>query len=200
MPPYVLVLHGYLGTGPGHWQNWLAGELANRGATVDIPRLSDPDRPDIGVWLTELGEHVALAPRDAERVVLTHSLGTSLWLHRASRLTDRHEDHLARFDRALLVAPVGPGRHDANLVGFDPVPMDAAGVRRAAASTRIVIGESDPYCSVPESVAYARALAVDLDVIPDGGHLDAASGYGPWPSVRDWVIDGAVPIGARSAG
>ena len=37
--PNVLILHGLGGSGPEHWQNWLAGELAHHGGSVDlVPR------------------------------------------------------------------------------------------------------------------------------------------------------------------
>jgi uncharacterized protein len=199
VPPYVLLVPGYADAGPEHWQAWLAVMLANRGSMVDMPRFSDPDRPQLYVWLTELREHLALAPRDVERIVVAHSCGSTLWLHHAARLTDTHEDRLLRFDRALLVAPPAPGRHFSDLVGFEPVPADPAGIRRAAGSTRLVVGEQDPYCTAGEARAYAGALEIDLDVIPGGRHLNTASGYGPWPSVLEWVNTGLVPITAWDA-
>jgi predicted alpha/beta hydrolase family esterase len=198
MPRYVLVLPGYTGSGPAHWQSWLAVELANRGATVDVPRLTDPDHPDVDVWLRELREHLALAPRDAERIALTHSCGALLWLHHAAGLTDRHEDHLLRFDRVLLASPPGPGWHNADVVGFLPAPLGRAGIRRAAAVSRMVAGDDDPYCPPAEARAYARSLDVELDVIPAGGHLNTASGYGTWPSVLDWSLTGVIPLEARA--
>jgi predicted alpha/beta hydrolase family esterase len=197
MPPYVLVLHGLTGSGPGHWQSWLAGELANRGATVDIPRLTDPDHPVLDVWLTELRQHLELAPRDAERVVVTHSCGGLLWLHHAAALTDRHADHLLRFDRALLVSLPGPQWRHPDVHGFLPVPLNAAGMRRASAETRLVAGSGDPYCTLVEAESYGRVLGLELDIIPGGGHLNTDSGYGPWPSALDWALSGSTPLVAR---
>ena len=46
----------------------------------------------------------------------------------------------------------------------------------------------------------AATLKIDLDVVPGGGHLDPAAGYGPWPAVLAWVHDrhtrivGNVPV------
>lgn len=187
--PYVLLLHGHTGSGPKHWQSWLAGELAVAGGVVDVPQLTDPDRPDLEVWLAELRHHLEAAPAVAERVLLAHSSGASLWLHHAARLTGAHAELPLRFDRVLLASPPGPRWHNPDVRGFAPVPLDPAGVRRAAAWTQLVVGDDDDACTVDEAVAMAAQLKIDLDVIPGGAHLNTDAGYGPWPAVLGWVGD-----------
>lgn len=189
MLPYVLLLHGHTGSGPKHWQSWLAGELANIGGVVDVPQFTDPDQPDLEVWLAELRHHLQAAPEADERVVLAHSAGATLWLHHAARLTDDHAELALRFDRVLLVSPLGPGWEHPDVHGFNPTPLDAGGVRRAASWTQLVVGEDDQACTVADAVEMAAQLKVDLDVIPDGAHLNTEAGYGPWPAVLDWVHD-----------
>lgn len=186
-PPYVLLLHGFTGSGPKHWQSWLAGQLAEAGGLVDLPQFTDPDRPDVEVWLTELRNHLRAAPTAGERVLLAHSCGASLWLHHAARLTDDPTDLALRFDRVLLVAPPGPRWHAPDLHGFTPAPLDAAGIRRAAGRTRLVVGEDDEACAMTEAIDMAATLKIDLDVVPGGAHLNTDAGYGPWPSVLAWV-------------
>jgi predicted alpha/beta hydrolase family esterase len=183
--PYVLLVHGHTGSGPEHWQSWLAGRWARRGGAVDVPQFSEPDHPKLEVWLAELTHHLEAAPPAAERVVLAHSCGALLWLHHAAGLADGR----LRFDRVLLVAPPGPRWHEPDVQGFVPAPMDAAGIRRAAARTQLVVSDNDETCSVDEAVDMAARLKIDLDVIPGGAHLDTAAGYGPWPTVLDWVVD-----------
>lgn len=188
--PYVLMLHGRTGLSDDDWQNVVAGELAGLGVGVDVPRFTDPDEPEQDVWLTELGEHLAAAPRDTERVVLAHSLGATLWLHHAARLAE--PDPALRVDRALLVStpdPISPRWAAPELAGFAPTPLDAAGLRRSTARAGLVVGDDDPLCPLDASVALAAELKVDLDVIRGGGHLHAGTGYGHWPSMRDWVLD-----------
>jgi predicted alpha/beta hydrolase family esterase len=189
MLPYVLLLHGHTGSGPRHWQSWLAGELANLGGVVDVPLLTDPGRPDLDVWLAELRHHLEAAPPDGERVVLAHSAGAALWLHHAARLVGDHAELAVRFDRVLLVSPLGPGYEHPDVHGFAPAPLDAAGVRRAASWTQLVVGDGDAACTVGDAVEMAAQLKVDLDVIPSGAHLNTDAGYGRWPAVLEWVRD-----------
>ena len=44
MASAFLILHGLSGSGPGHWQRWLAERLAQDGHTVHLPELPDRDR------------------------------------------------------------------------------------------------------------------------------------------------------------
>jgi predicted alpha/beta hydrolase family esterase len=181
--PYVLLLHGHMGAAPPHWQSWLAHELAGTGCDVDVPQFSEPDQPKLDTWLAELRHQLEAAPRDTERIVLAHSCGAALWLHHAAN------NPQIRFDRVLLVSPPGPRWRHPDVHGFAPAPLDAAGVRRAAGWTQLVVGDDDQACSVDEAVDMASALKVDLDVIPGGAHLDGHAGYGPWPAVQEWVAD-----------
>ena len=48
--PTVLI-PGWNGSGPGHWQSWLAGQLAAHEREVRWPDLPDVDHPDLARWL-----------------------------------------------------------------------------------------------------------------------------------------------------
>jgi len=93
----ILIVHGLGGSGPGHWQTWLAESLATRGLDVHNPDLPSPDKPSLEPWLATLeSELEGLDPEGL--VVLCHSLGSVTWLHLAARAQGR----LA--ERVLLVA------------------------------------------------------------------------------------------------
>lgn len=187
---HVVILHGWAGSGPRHWQHWLAAELAKRDIVVDFPDLPSPDTPACSEWLATLRERLALASPSEELVVVAHSLGSILWLHHASSLGGRDR----RADRVLLVAAPSPSSIPAEAIGFTPVPLDTRGLRRAAGITRMVAGEDDHYCSLTEAKLAAEALRIDLDVIPSGEHLNADAGYGSWSSVLEWVLTATTPI------
>jgi predicted alpha/beta hydrolase family esterase len=99
----------------------------------------------------------------------------------------------------LLVAPPSPDwlRGEpavASFVGPDgPLPDD---VRRRV---RLVASDDDPYCAGGAAEVYGRPLGLDVDVVPGGGHLDMAAGYGAWPSVLRWCADPAVRVTGREA-
>ena len=170
----VLILHGLGGSGPEHWQAWLADQLRDRGEDVAFPDLPDPDAPRLEPWLAALE-----AERRPGDVVVCHSLACCLWLHHRSRGG-------APAARTLLVAP--PCRPDiAELAPFFPVPMEPGLVPEA----ELWASDDDPYCPGGAIPLYAQPLGVGHDLVAGGGHLNPETGFGPWPAALDWVYDGA---------
>ncbi|KAA5828745.1 alpha/beta fold hydrolase [Saccharopolyspora hirsuta] len=190
---HVLLVHGMTGSGPWHWQQWLAGQLRDRGVAVDLPSLPGPDRPVLADWLPVLRERLAAVPKEAELVVAAHSCGVALWLHHAATIGGSSR----RADRVLLVAPPAPDWQHPDAQGITPYPTDAAALRRAAGITRLVVGTGDPYLSMYRAHALAESLQVEMDVILDGEHLNTDAGYGPWPAVLSWTLYGTVPLNDR---
>ncbi len=105
-----LIVHGLEGSGPEHWQTWLAGRLRERGLEVAYPSLPESDRPRLDRWLGALDEELARLPAE-ETTVLCHSLGSLLWLHHAARRPER------QVARALLVSPPQPDEDDPQSAG-----------------------------------------------------------------------------------
>lgn len=176
-----LILHGLEGSGPDHWQSWLARRLSEAGARVDYPPLPEPFDPAPEAWDAALER--ALAGEPAERVVICHSLACLLWLRAAAR----SREQLA--DRVLLVAP--PWREDPAVARFTEHGAEPGDVARAARETLIVCSDADPYCPPGAVETYARPLRVPATMIPDAGHFNPESGYGPWPQVEAWAVEGA---------
>jgi predicted alpha/beta hydrolase family esterase len=186
-----VLLHGIDGSGPGHWQRWLADELTDAGREVRFPDLPDASAPELDPWLDAIDASLSGLNDDGFDVV-AHSLGAIAWLHHAVRWSSAREAVAASAEagplpaRVALVAPPSPDRLKSVAPGFEPVPMDIDAVRRAADGTVLVGGDNDPHC--PDGIArvYGVPLKMAATVIPGGGHLNTASGYGPWPAVLDW--------------
>ncbi len=170
----VLILHGYEGNSAEHWQSWLARKLRRAGQDVAYPDLPDPLHPDLDAWLAVL-EAERRGPSD---IVVCHSLACLLWLHHRARGG-------APAQRVLLVAPpcASAVEEVPALAGFFPAPLDP----RLAKHARLVCGDDDPYCPEGARAVYAAPLGISADVIAGGGHINADSGYGPFPGALAWV-------------
>ena len=175
-----LILHGWQGSGPDHWQTWLAGRLGHEAGYPDLP---EPDTPWLDVWLEVLDAELARC-RDRRCVVVCHSLSCVLWLHHAARTVG------PPVERALLVAPPSQAVDNDDLHGFFPLSVEPADLARAAASTRLVCSENDPYCPEGAVSVYGEPLGIETDLIPAAGHINPEAGYGPWPAVERWCLDG----------
>ena len=175
-----LILHGLEGSGPDHWQTWLAGRLRERGERVSYPHLPDPFDPHPADWLRALDEELSLLDGP---VVLCHSLACLLWLRAVARPTS---ERLA--SRVLLVAP--PYREDLEPVArFLDHGARSRDVTRAAADTLIVCSDDDPYCPPGAVETYSEPLGIAAHVIGEAGHINTDAGYGEWPWVEAWALE-----------
>ena len=188
-----LILHGYLGSGPEHWQSWLAARLRAAGERVAYPDLPDPETPSLSAWRAALAAQ--LPTLHGELTVVTHSLGCILWLHHCSEPVIA----AARAHRVLLVAPPSLAGAPPALAPFFPVPLEREPVAAAASETRLVSAPDDPYCPEDAALLYGEPLGLPVDVLPGGGHVNVESGYGPWPAAESWCYGASAITSSRIA-
>lgn len=174
-----LIVHGWQGNEPSHWQTWLAHRLSAAGDHVQYPELPSFDEPDLGEWLAVLVaelSHLHAAP--GRTIVVCHSLGSILWLHHAIRTNPQP------VDRVILVAPPGPDCGVPEVEAFFPVQMDGQAIRAAARETLLVCADNDPWCEGGAAAVFGAPLDLDSVVIRGGAHLNVVAGYGPWPEME----------------
>ncbi|WP_375493855.1 RBBP9/YdeN family alpha/beta hydrolase [uncultured Jatrophihabitans sp.] len=176
----TVVIPGWQGSGQGHWQTWLEGELRAQERQTLRPAFADLDNPDLDDWLTALRASLADLPADGYDVV-AHSLGSVLWLHHVAG-----PGTSPRAARVLLVAPPSPHTTIPEVAEFFPPPLDIDTVRRGADGTVLVAGDDDEYLPEGIAAAYGLPLKMATTVVPGGGHLNPDAGYGEWPAVLDW--------------
>jgi uncharacterized protein len=178
-----LILHGLEGSGPGHWQTWLAARLRANSERVAYPDLPDADLPSLGAWREVLQGELDALP-DGEIVVVCHSLSCLLWLHHVA-------EGGVQADRVLLVAPPSESAGLPQIAGFFPVPLPTL-----AAGARLVGSDNDPYCPEGAATLYGEPLGIPVDVLPGAGHVNPESGYGPWPAGEAWCLAGDLSLSA----
>lgn len=188
-----LILHGYLGSGPDHWQTWLAGRLRDAGETVAYPELPDPSDPQLEAWRSALGDALRALP--AQPTVIAHSLACVLWLHHCAAPVV----YGGRAARVLLVAPPSATGAPPPLRPFFPVPLAPGEVAAAAPDTRLVCSDGDPYCPEGATALYGEPLDIPVDILPGAGHINPEAGYGPWPAAEAWCYGASASTSSRTA-
>jgi predicted alpha/beta hydrolase family esterase len=185
-----LILHGYEGSGPDHWQTWLADRLQRGDDTVAYPELPSPYAPNLQAWRTALEEQLRTLP--GQPVVVCHSLACLLWLHHSAQPV--LEGGLA--ERVLLVAPPSTAGAPREILNFFPVPLERERVAAAAGVTRLVCAPDDPYCPEGAEREYGEPLGLECDVLDGAAHINPDSGYGQWPAVEGWCRGEATAVTA----
>ena len=162
----VLLLPGWLDSGPGHWQTrW---EQAHGFTRVQQADWLWPRRGD---WMAQLEEAVLADPRPV--LLAAHSLGCHLVAAWAA-----HSQHRQRVKGALLVAPPDLARPDLppQLSPWHPTlrqPLPFPSL--------LVYSDDDPFSDPPASRQLAHDWAVPTWALGARGHINAESGLGDWP-------------------
>ncbi|MBT1545368.1 RBBP9/YdeN family alpha/beta hydrolase [Curtobacterium aurantiacum] len=173
--PWVIV-PGIWNSDPDHWQSVWQREHDQRRAAVRIAPASwsEPDPDD---WRAAISRAVAACP--GPPVLIAHSLGVLAVADWLASTTDAPD----RVAGAFLVAPPDPlgGPFPAEASGFAaPRPVPAG----QQVPTRLVVSDDDPYCSADRALAFAQVMGAQSVRVGALGHVNVASGVGPWPTGR----------------
>jgi len=71
--------------------------------------------------------------------------------------------------------PVGP-------TGFDPMPL-----QKLPFHSVVVASGDDPYVTEQRAKLFASSWGSRLIRLANAGHINTASGYGPWPEGESWL-------------
>jgi uncharacterized protein len=163
----ILVVPGWTGSGPQHWQSRWETKLK----TARRVQQDDWDVVDKAKWTGRLLQQIALAVKPV--VLLAHACGVPTIAHAAPRIAAGKV--IAAFLVAApseAVAAALPGM-DPTFVPFprDPLPFPSL----------LVASRNDEHCTYDAAVDMALAWGSTLVDAGDVGHLNTASGHGPWP-------------------
>ena len=175
----IVIVYGYDGSGPGHWQRWLHTELLQRKIRVEFPELSDPLEPRKEVWVEELRGIVDAASEPVSFVC--HSLGCWALDHLLA------ERGAAGIEAALLVVPPSPHLIFEPVDSFLPPPRRRQAWSPLASRSLLVGSDDDDFTSAEEFQEIAASIGVRHQLLPGAGHINVASGHGPWPLALEWV-------------
>ncbi|MGI3900268.1 MAG: RBBP9/YdeN family alpha/beta hydrolase [Janthinobacterium lividum] len=164
----LLIIPGLGGSGPDHWQTRWAAKLPN---PVRVEQ-EDWDHPVAAAW----EDLVVAAVESCERpvVAIAHSLGVVTLVRAAPRVAAT-----GKFVGAFMVAPpsettlIGIPEIDG---GFRPYPTDPLPFR-----SLLVGSHDDPYAEIEETATLSAAWGSVFVDAGNAGHINAASGHGPWP-------------------
>ncbi|PSC03171.1 alpha/beta hydrolase [Alsobacter soli] len=167
----ILVLPGWHGSGPEHWQwQWERAFPAFRRVEQD-----DWDRPVYAAWLARLQAAVRQAGKPV--VLVGHSLGTSLTMLFALR--DGAPELVRKVAGAFLVAPTDRDVRDGipdGPVGFAPMILQPLPF-----PSMLVASDDDEFVTIERARVFAQAWGSRLVEVGRRGHIGSAANLGLWP-------------------
>lgn len=174
MSKKVLILHGLGGSDFPHWQSNLAMDLIKEDYIVSFPAFPKRDNPNLQEWKEFLKKEINHFKPD---IVVCHSLANILWFHTCDELD-------IELDKLMLVAPVSRNRSIEEAKTFYPYP-----IAKELKAKEIIMAAStnDPYMSLEEALQLQTKLKVDMKVMEDAGHINAASGFGKLDYALEWI-------------
>lgn len=162
----ILFLPGLGNSGPGHWQRRWGDRFVN-GSFVQQDDWNHPDRAS---WVAEVQRAVLMATRPV--VIVAHSLGVLTIAHAAHGFTD------TKVRGAFLVAPPD---YEAETFPDEAAEFSWAPSDPLPFPSMLVASTDDPYCTIDRAVDFATSWGSDFHIAGASGHINIASGHGPWP-------------------
>lgn len=182
MAATLVLVPGLGGSGPEHWQTHWQRRLPG---ALRVEQ-GDWDAPEPGAWIASLEATVRSAPGPV--VLVAHSLGCPLVGHWA------RAGSAGRVAGAFLVATAdvdSVDRAPPEARGFAPMPLDPLPFRSV-----LVASATDPYCDQARARFLAGRWGARFVDAGDAGHINAASGHGPWPRGLDLLSAFLAEVGA----
>lgn len=163
----ILIVPGFGNSEPDHWQSRWEAKLSTAERVVQ----PDWNRADRVQWAGAIAEAVNRAGKPV--VLVTHSIGTAAVPHAAplfapGKVVGAFMVGLSDWNRPELLPGVP---HDFAPLPRDPLPFPS----------QLVASRTDPYCDFEVAADHANAWGSALIDAGDAGHLNVASGHGPWP-------------------
>lgn len=177
MPP-VLIIPGYHGSGPDHWQSWLERQLPTATRVSGI----DWETPVLADWALRVRDTLARTPQPLR--IVAHSFGCLAAVVAAADRPDQVAD-------LILVAPADPDRFDFAGLRHEYAPAAQATLSAALplrplqVRGHLVFSRNDPWMEPHKAQALARTWQLSPHDAGAAGHINTESGYGPWPFILD---------------
>lgn len=162
----ILILPGLGNSGPGHWQRRWAEKIS----TGRLVEQDEWDRPVRAEWVATIAAAVAEPGRPV--VLVAHSLAVLAVAFAVPALPK------GKVAGAFLVSP--PDFENVaipdGVTGFDNVPRDPLPF-----PSLLVASTNDDFVTAERAADFAAAWGSELHLAQNAGHINVASGHGPWP-------------------
>ncbi|AYA04379.1 alpha/beta hydrolase [Acinetobacter sp. WCHAc010034] len=177
---HTLIVPGVGGSESAHWQSWLQRQLMS----CSRVQQADWNQPVLEDWIAQFVK--TAAPIQDDLQIVAHSFGC---LTAAAALA-RHPQLSSRVRNLLLVAPANPARF--GNAGFARSSRNDYAAYfhqlKINAPAAMIISENDPWLAFDDAQRLAQSWQLQPVNLGLAGHINTASGYGPFPEIFDYLM------------
>ena len=177
---HTVIVPGVGGSEHDHWQSWLQRQLKS----CSRVQQQDWNKPVLHEWIEQFVKTVQAIQEPIQ--IVAHSFGC---LTTVAALA-QHPELNQNIKNLVLVAPANPARFgDAGFAResqndyqqyFHQVKLQVP--------TQMIISENDPWLNFQDALQLAKAWKIKPKNLGQVGHINVASGFGPFPEIYDFLI------------
>lgn len=182
----VFIVHGWSGYPEEGWFPWLKGELLQRGISVTVPSMPNPDEPIIDTWVSHLTKVVGML--DEETYFVGHSIGCQTILRYI-------EQAQVKIGGAIFVAGwfhltnIDTEEEKRISKPWLETAIDLEAVSSLLSKSVAIFSNDDPLVPLNiNSSAFKEALGAQIVIEEAKGHIAGTDGIVTLPSVLEALL------------
>ena len=177
---HTVIVPGVGGSEHDHWQSWLQRQLKS----CSRVQQQDWNKPVLHEWIEQFVNTVQAIQEPIQ--IVAHSFGC---LTTVAALA-QHPELNQKIKNLVLVAPTNPARF-----GDDGFARESQNdyqqyfhQLKLQVPTQMIISENDPWLNFQDALQLAKAWKIRPKNLGQVGHINVASGFGPFPEIYDFLI------------
>lgn len=177
---HTVIVPGVGGSEHDHWQSWLQRQLKS----CSRVQQQDWNKPVLHAWVEQFVKTVQAIQEPIQ--IVAHSFGC---LTTVAALA-QHPELNQNIKNLVLVAPANPARFgDAGFARESQNDYQQYFHQlKLQAPTQMIISENDPWLNFQDALQLAKAWKIRPKNLGQVGHINVASGFGPFPEIYDFLI------------
>ena len=181
---HTVIVPGVGGSEHDHWQSWLQRQLKS----CSRVQQQDWNNPVLHEWIEQFVKTVQAIQEPIQ--IVAHSFGC---LTTVAALA-QHPELNQNIKNLVLVAPANPARFgDAGFARESQNDYQQYFHQlKLQVPTQMIISENDPWLNFQDALQLAKAWKIRPKNLGQVGHINVASGFGPFPEIYDFLISASV--------
>ena len=177
---HTVIVPGVGGSEHDHWQSWLQRQLKS----CSRVQQQDWNKPVLHEWIEQFVKTVQAIQEPIQ--IVAHSFGC---LTTVAALA-QHPELNQNIKNLVLVAPANPARFgDAGFARDSQNNYQQYFHQlKLQVPTQMIISENDPWLNFQDALQLAKAWKIRPKNLGQVGHINVASGFGPFPEIYDFLI------------